>query len=231
MTTPSATRTRFYMRTPDGVYRALLWLYNYRANEMVFGFYPLRGNERSTLRVTFPERNATREEIPSIRYSWSDGQSVKIPVEHFSCHGSGAFHLKIAGGGAGVYSHVMAHSTPLDADTPRFLHFQVLTSPASLYAPVRPKYPHAWVAVDAPRSLLLDVMFSGGHHPLEVDMGRRVAVLGLTQRELISVRFGALRGLVLPRQLTGRTGPPGTVVSFNFVVGEDEWHLKTFVFD
>lgn len=227
-------RTRGYIRT-NSTFRSLFWVHNNKPNEMLLGLYGLR-TKVPTLRRLWPDRELRSADLKSIRYRFGDATEVGEHVDHITCHADGRFHVKTLGGET-PYIHQMQRVQPIGAETSTFLNVQIVSDLCENYLNTseNPKPPSVLLGADADQFVSLRAWFSGAKFDL---MPEVTAVLGGFHESaaVVTLEFGTLRGVVVSTatRLTAAARdarPRGTLLSFNFPVAPDRWHVKTFLFD
>jgi hypothetical protein len=190
--------TRLYVRS-GGQLARLLWVRNHRPNEMLLGFYGLNGAPAQVVRE-FPERRIGPGDSGPFSFKWTDATTVAIPLDHFSCHADGRFHLKRQGGHV-LYSHNERHATPLGPDSDVFLDLIVVSGPIQSYAPIaeEPRFPLVYVEGPPEATITLKCLFVGINHPVEpralavaASRGRPTAVLSLVSSTIKGVLVSSI---------------------------------------
>jgi hypothetical protein len=97
------------------------------------------------------------------------------------------------------------------------------------------KYPNVWFGLEPDQYLALRAMFAGVNHPTEQVMVGTMATFKGAHGGVV-LTSGTLKGVVMghPAQLSEAAAEKrrgGTLLSFKFPVGEDSWHIKTFLLE
>jgi hypothetical protein len=227
--------TRFYLRQPGGAFSRLFWIQNIRANEMLLGAYSLLGKP-ATITHEFSEVRHSPGDSKTSQLKWAEATPVTLPVDHFTCHADGSFHVK-ARSGPTLYSHTEEGSAPLGPDSPVFLDVLITSDIVSRYATIAdsPKYPHVWFAVPADGVVSLNAMFSGAQFPLKDEALSWIAAGG-REEGAVTLRAGMFQAVVWgsPRPISpaaAASRPPGTLFMFHWRRGLQTVGLKAFVLD
>ena len=135
----------------------------------------------------------------------------------------------------------MKHAEPLGPDTPTFLRIILISDVASKYARIAPppKNPYTAAPLLPEEYIALRGAFSGINYEL---LGETIATISAVAKgkpvaePAFVLESGALKGVFWghPRKLPPEAAtqrPSGTILSFNFPIGEDRWLLKTFIVD
>ena len=117
--------TRIYYRNPSGSDARLFWVRNNRPNEMLLGIYGLDGKPAS-MKYVFPELEFETDSPPPLDFKYADASEMDIPIDHFTCHSDGRFHVKTHGD-EDLYTHKEKRGEALGPDSPPFLDLLVLT--------------------------------------------------------------------------------------------------------
>lgn len=225
--------TRLYIRANGGQYARLLWVRNNRPNEMLLGFYGLDGRPARVVRE-FPERIISPEDTGPYHFKWTDAPAIDIPLDHFSCHADGRFHLKRRRGGV-LYSHDERHATPLGPDTDVFLDLIVVSGPIHSYAVIEgdPTPPNAWIEGPPDATVGLKCLFAGINYPVE-DRALRILTGRSTPGAAVRLESGTLKGMIvastfpLPEEAAA-AHPGGTTITFRWQRDERLEGYKSFV--
>ena len=225
--------TRFYLRQPAGGFSRLFWIQSPRANEMLLGAYSLQGDP-ATITHEFPELRHSPGESKTGTLKWADAQPLALPVDHFTCHADGRFHLK-ARVGSTLYSHIEEGAAPLGPKSPVFLDVIITSDIVSKYATAAgaPKYPHVWFQMPVHGVISLNAMFSGVEYPLMADALSWIAAGGRTEGA-IPLRAGEFQAMVWGSPLpispeAAASRPPGTLFMFQWRRGPETVGLKAFI--
>jgi hypothetical protein len=227
--------TRLYFHSNGGIYRRLGWIRNSRPNELLVGLYGHNGAQ-PTLRYMWPEREIANEELSNVSFRYDERMDVGRTLDHFTCHANGRFHVKTTDN-RDRYIHAMRRCQPLGRATSSFLDLMIISDLPEYYAAVRDKvrFPHVWINVPRDRHVAIRARFAGAAHNLEAEMASIAALFpGVTGGAVL--RSGTIKGVLLirPQSVSAEaaaTRPRGTIVSFQFPLGDGRWHIKAFLFE
>lgn len=218
---PARESTRLYIKPHGASFARLLWVRNHQPNEMMLGIYGRDGGP-ATITHEFPERVLTAGESGLFHWNWDQAEQVSIPLDHFSCHVDGRFHLKKLGGGPDPYSHNESQTEPLGPDSGVFLNLIVVSDRLSSYSAINgvPKYPNVWVEATPDATLGLKCLFAGVNCALE-SRGIGVAAARPMGAGVVVITSSTLKGVVVasPFPLSAdaeRTRPRGTLIIFRW---------------
>lgn len=200
---------------------------------MMLGAYSLEGSI-ATITHEFPEIQHSPGDPPTTNVKWADASPIQIPVDHFTCHADGSFHLK-ARNGPVLYSHRESSPGPLGPDAPVFLDVTITSDLASRYATIdgRPKRPHVWFEVPSRSVATLTALFSGINYPLKAEAVGWMAASG-KDLSAVTLRSGSFQAVVWGRPIpmsaeAEEARPPGTIFMFHWKRGSSTVGLKAFV--
>ena len=225
--------SRLYIRSPDGQYAKLLWVHNFRPNEMLLGFYSLNGGP-ATITYEFPEKEIEAGDRGPFSFKYKDASRVTEALDHFTCHADGTFHAK-SRGDEPVYSHVERRAEPTGPATPPFLDILVISDIVSRYAFSRdePKNPNVWYDALPGGILVLNCLFSGADYPVEREALGAMASRNRTSGAVI-LSSGTLKGAIwggpsaIPHEAAANR-PQATIVVFAWPRAAGNRGSKAFI--
>jgi hypothetical protein len=123
---------RIYLQEPNGILHPILWFRCSKPDEILWAPYGMH-SKHCTLHSLFPDEDVDRDESSPRKYYFRDFVEVNEPIDHFSSHMDGTFHLK-GRHAPPIYSNTLRMRENLGPDSPVFLEFMVNSETASEYS-------------------------------------------------------------------------------------------------
>ncbi|MGH8603828.1 MAG: hypothetical protein ACREXR_13950, partial [Gammaproteobacteria bacterium] len=226
--------TRIYLQTEALQFRRLFWVQNNKPNEMLLGLYGFSGKP-AVMAYMWPEYELEGTQLANMKYRFHDAIKVNQEIDHITCHADGRFHLKTKDRRT-LYIQAMQRTEPLGPDTPVFLEIILCSDLAENYAPVngQVKFPHVWFGLAPDNYIALRGMFAGAHYDIERVMIDTMSQFSCQHGGVVLIS-GTIKGVLMGHPKNGPSTaqpdrPRGSMLSFKFPVGDDKWHIKTFLF-
>ena len=232
---PRPKSTRLYLRTNRTVYRRLAWLQNNRTNELILGLYGLTGDQ-PILRYMWPEREIAVADFDSLSYDLDQAKNVDALVDHITFRADGTFQIQTKDHEKTI-AHDVKRTEPLGPDTKVFLELMIRTDRVGAYAPIDgpPKHPSVRMDVVAKQRVSFHAMFSGVDYDVDSELAAAMPKAG-ENHERIRFHSKTLKGTLLGQPVlvsedTQSAPLRGTILSVKFPVGENQSHVKSYLFE
>jgi hypothetical protein len=227
-----------YIKSGDR-YAKIAWLHEYKDFEVMIGFYGFTGTD-PVLAHEYPDRIVSSEEMNNLKIVHTAKiVPTEMPKSHFTFHRdqehrSGEFHLKYGK----ETKHAIRPKYKIDEDTGVFLDFFLFSDVIDRYTQsvTQPDETDLIFEINAHAAISLRVQYCGTNFDYQSDKKTEISKLGISHINLVGICDRKLQVYFQPQAilLNGEVLAnkiPGTFFIIRFQTYDDNFLLKTFIFN
>lgn len=229
-----ANKTKIYIQAMDGALRPILWFKSHNQNEILWSPCGMQSTN-CTLRSLSSDEVIARDDISPRKYHFKDFIPINEPIDHFSSHVDGTFHLK-GKHAPPIYSHTLRMREDLGINSPVFLEFIVHTEVAVDY-----RTENRLSRTD--ETVIISAENGGGVEILGAIAGQNYDIEGFIKDGLShswspgsAFNIGNFKAALATRPIWPNSDliesrPKGTLVTLRFLLKSGKFRHKTFLFN
>lgn len=234
LTTKPRKKVRICLQAPDGTLHPILWFRNPKPDEILWSPYGVR-SKSCTLHSLFPDELIGPDDINPRRYHFKNFVEINKPVDHFSSHVDGTFHLK-GKHPPPIYSHSLRMRENLGANSPVFLEFIVRTEVAAEYCTKsRSRGPGETIVIMGENGAGVEICGAVAGDSYDIEGFIMAGLNDSWSRGPIFV-IGSFKGALATRPVWPNCDlisnrPRGTLVTLRFLLENGSFRHKVFLFN